>query len=55
MHFLAVTNPAASAGNAGGDHGNAGQTVYPVQYVDSVNRVTTGQEQIVYPNGQNNM
>ena len=55
MHFLAVANTNASSGTASGDHGNTGQTVYPVQYVDNVNRATPSQEQIVYTNGQNNM
>ena len=55
MHFLAVANTNASSGAGAGDHNNTGQTVYPVQYVDNVNRATPSQEQIVYANGQNSM
>lgn len=55
MHFLAVANTNSSSGAGAGDHNNTGQTVYPVQYVDNVNRATPSQEQIVYANGQNSM
>lgn len=56
MHFLAVANNSGTSGapTASGDHGGTGQTVYPVQYVDSVSRATPSHEQIVYTNGQTN-
>lgn len=51
-HFLTVAGNGANTGNQSGDHSSAGQTVYPIQYVDSINRSTPTQEQIVYTNGQ---
>lgn len=50
--FLAVAGNGANTGNQSGDHTSAGQTVYPIQYIDSINRATPTQEQIVYTNGQ---
>ncbi|XP_067943527.1 transcription factor RFX3-like [Watersipora subatra] len=51
----AVANTNANSGSTSGDHNSTGQTVYPVQYVEGVNRATPSQEQVVYTNGQNNI
>lgn len=51
-HFLALSGNGGNTGNQSGDHTSAGQTVYPIQYVDTINRATPTQEQIVYSNGQ---
>lgn len=52
-HFLAVSNPGPTNTNQNSGDQATSQTVYPVQYVDSVARVgTPSAEQIVYSNGQ---